>query len=96
MESSTYVSELVSACLSMEMITETRYNLRMLVFTVDEPSLILGGNMYVIFNCTLTSIILKKKHNVISYHHVTEDIADGVIRLSHVRSDNNYADLLTK
>ena len=95
-ESSTYGSELVAARLTAEMMIEMRYKLRMLGVPVVGPSMMLGDNMSVIQNCSLPSSTLKKKHNAIAYHRVREATAAGVIRLAHVRSENNYSDILTK
>ena len=75
---------------------ETSYKVRILGVPVDGTSLILGDNMSVILNCTLPSSTLKNNHNVISYHCVRGCVAAGIIRMAHVRSENNYADILTK
>jgi hypothetical protein len=42
------------------------------------------------------SSALKKKHNAIAYHRVREAIAGGIIRFSHVSSEKNLADIMTK
>ena len=95
-ESSTYGSELVAARITTELVMETRYKLRMLGVPVEGPSDMLGDNMSVIVNCSLPSSTLKKKHNAIAYHRVREAVAARVIRLRHVRSENNYSDPLSK
>ena len=95
-ESSTYGSELVAARITTEMIIEMRYKLRMLGVPIKGGLLMLGNNMSVIQNCSLPSSTLKKKHNVITYHRVREAIAARVIQLAHIRSEENYADVLTK
>ena len=95
-ESSTYGSELVATRLTAEMLIEMRYKLRTLSVPATAPSLILGDNMSVIQNYSLPSSTLKKKHNAIAYHRVREAVAAGVIRLGHVRFENNHANVLTK
>jgi hypothetical protein len=42
---------------------------------LDGPALMLGDNMSVFLNTTVTSGVLKKKHNEIAYHLVREAIA---------------------
>ena len=40
--------------------------------------------------------MLKKKHNALAYHRTREAIAAGIIDFRFVRSEDNFADLLTK
>ena len=95
-ESSTYRSELVAACIATELILELRYTLRMLGVPLDGPALMLGDNMSVVLNTTVPSSALKKKHLGIGYHRVREAIAAKILRFAHVRSEDNLADILTK
>ena len=95
-ETSTYGSELVAAKQATELVMEYRYTLRMLGAPLDGPALMLGDNNSVVLNCTMPSSVLKKKHNACSYHRVREAIAAGIIKFSHIPSEDNYADLLTK
>jgi len=50
----------------------------------------------VVKNTTLPSSTLKKKHNAIAYHKVREAVAAGIVKVAHVRSKDNRADILTK
>ena len=95
-ESSTYGAELVAARIAVEMIMEFRYKLRMMGVTVEGPSVLLVDNEAVVKNTTLPSSTLKKKHNAIAYHRVREAVAAGIIKVAHVRSQMNMADILTK
>ena len=95
-ESSTYGAELVAARIAVEMIMEFRYKLRMIGIQVDGPSVLLCDNEAVVKNTTLPSSTLKKKHNAIAYHKVREAVAACVIKVAHVRSNANVADILTK
>ena len=52
--------------------------------------------MSVILNTTIPSSMLKKKHLGCSYHRVREAIAAEIVTFSHVTSENNFADILTK
>ena len=96
METSTYGAELVAGRLACEHVMDYRYKLRMLGIPVNGPSIMLGDNMSVIQNCTLPSSQLKKKHNAIAYHRVRECVASGIIKLGHVSSQDNFADICTK
>ena len=52
--------------------------------------------MSVIQNTSLPSSQLKKKHNAVAYHRIRECVANGIIKLGHVSSEDNLADLCTK
>lgn len=95
-ETSTYGSELVAAKQATEMVMEYRYILRMMGVPLDGPALMLGDNNSVVLNCSMPSSVLKKKHNACSYHRVREAIAAGILKFTHIPSESNYADILTK
>ena len=95
-ESSTHGAELVAARLATETIMELRYKLRMLGVRIDGPADVYGDNNSVVINLTVPSSGLKKKHNSIAFHRVREAVAGGVIRMAHVRSEDNLADICTK
>ena len=95
-ETSTYGSELVCAKQAVELIMEYRYSLRMMGVPLDGPALMLGDNNSVVLNTTMPNSVLKKKHNACAYHRVREAIAAGIVKFSHIRSEMNYADILTK
>jgi hypothetical protein len=69
-ETSTYGSELVASSIATELILEIRYMLRSLGVALDGTTLMLGDNMSVVLNSTVSSSVLKKKHNAIAYHSV--------------------------
>ena len=95
-ESSTYGAELVAARIAVEMIIEFRYKARMMGMEVVGPSVLFVDNDAVVKNTTLPSSTLKKKHNAIAYHKVREAVAAGIIKVAHIKSENNMADILTK
>ena len=95
-ETSTYGSELVSAKVATELILKYRNTLRMMGTEPDGPALLLGDNNSVVLNCTMPNSVLKKKHAACSYHRVQEAIAAGVLMFTHIPSQANYADILTK
>ena len=95
-ETSTYGSELVASRIVVDLILEMRYALCMLGVPLDGPALLLGDNKSVVLNTTFPSSQLKKKHNAVSYHRVREACAAGIVNFSHIDSENNLADLMTK
>jgi hypothetical protein len=95
-ETSTYGSELVASGIATEFILEVRFMLRSLGVDLDAQTLILGDNVSVVFNTSVPSSVLKKKHNAIAYHRVREAIAAKVMRFAYVKSEENVSDILTK
>src|SRR5210317_166681 len=95
-ETSTYGSELVANRVSTELILEYRNTLRLMGVEPDGPALLLGDNNSVVLNCTMPNSVLKKKHSACNYHQVRETIASRAMVFSHLPSEYNYADILTK
>ena len=95
-ETSTYGSEMVAACMATDLVMEYRTSLRLLGIKIEGPSWMFGDNMSVILSTTMPSSSLKKKHLSIAYHRVREMIACKAIQFLHVESEYNYADILTK
>jgi hypothetical protein len=88
---------MVAGRIAMEQgIMDLRYRLRMLGIEVTEPSVMLMDNQAVVYNTTLPSSTLKKKHNSIAYHRMREAVASGIVKTAHILSTTNIADILTK
>ena len=68
----------------------------MMGIKIEGPSILLLDNQSVVINTTFPSSLLKKKHNAIAYHKVREAVAAGVVKVVHIRSSMNRADVLTK
>jgi hypothetical protein len=68
----------------------------MIGFCVNQPAILFVDNEAVVKHSTLPSSSLKKKHNAIAYHKVKEAIAAGIVKVAHVKSKDNRADILTK
>jgi hypothetical protein len=66
LESSTYGSELVVSRIATEFSLEVRFMLRSLGVDLDAQTLMLGDNVSVVFNTSVPSSFLKKKHNAIA------------------------------
>lgn len=95
-ESSTYGAELVAGRIATEMAIEFRYIFRMLGVPIDGPVLLLGDNKGMIQKFSMLISQLKKKHNAIAYHRIRECVAANIVKLGHVSSEQNYADICTK
>ena len=80
----------------MEETIALRYILRSFGIEVEGPTLLLGDNLGVIQSATKIDGMLKKKHVAISYHRVREAVASGTVVISHIPSNQNVADLMTK
>ncbi len=60
------------------------------------PSLIYADNMSQVTNSTRPESTLKKKCNSICYHAVRESVAMGESLITHINSEENLSDLMTK
>jgi hypothetical protein len=63
---------------------------------LDGPALMLGDNMSVVLNTTVTSSVLKKMHNAIAYHRVREAIAERIMRFAYIKHKENVNHVLKK
>ncbi len=95
-ETSTYDAELIATRVTIDMIIEVRYKLRMLGVPIRGSALLLGDNMSVVLNTTIPASPLKKKHLSCAYHRIREAIAAGIIDYAHIESKENMADIFTK
>jgi hypothetical protein len=95
-ESSTFGSEFVAMRIWVEMLEAFRYKLRMFRIPIDGPCNVFCDNKSVATNASVPTSTLKKKHNSIAYHHVTEAVAAQVLRIAKVHTSENLADILTK
>jgi hypothetical protein len=73
-ETTTYGSALVASRVAMELILEVRYMLWLLGVALDGPEMMLGDNISVVLNPTVSSTVLKKKVNTTKYHGVIDAI----------------------
>lgn len=61
-----------------------------------DSSMLIGENMSVIVNTTMSSSVLKKKANAISYHKIRESVACKILKFVFVNSEKNHGDVFTK
>ena len=93
METSAYGAELVA----LRVAVEFKYKFRMMGIPFEGPSQALCDNMRVVPSASLrSSDDLKKKHNDIADHRVTEAVATKIERVCHIKGKENIADVLTK
>jgi hypothetical protein len=95
-ETSTFGSEFVALKIAAEMLRGLRYKLRMMGVPIAGPSYVYCDNNSVVMNSTSPASTLKKKSNSIAYHAVRWAVAADEIRVTHVSSQDNVADILTK
>ncbi len=95
-ETSTYSSELVALRTAVDKAIAMRHQLRALGLKVTKPCAILSDSMSVCWNMQLPSSTLKKKHQLIAFHRAREAVALGVVKVAHIRSEENLADINTK
>jgi hypothetical protein len=98
-KTSTYGSELVVLSITPELILWVIYMLHSLLPILQvfwRRNIILGENMSVVLNTTVSLSVLKKKHNALTYHRVREAIAARIMRFAYIKSEENVNDVLTK
>jgi hypothetical protein len=60
------------------------------------PSYIFADNKSQVTSLTIPESTLKKKCNSICYHAVRESVAMGESLITHIASEDNLSDLMTK
>ncbi len=60
------------------------------------PSFIYADNKSQVTNSTIPESTLKKKCHSICYHVVQESVAMGELLITHIDSEDNLSDLMTK
>ncbi len=80
----------------IERLRGLRYKLRMMGIPLYGPSSIFGDNESQVTNLTRPESTLKQKCSSICYHFINESVAMGESAITHLSSDHNFADLMTK
>ncbi len=96
METSFFGSEFVVLRVATEMIKGMRYKLRKMGIPMEGPAIVLIDNETFMKNSTIPSSTLQRKHNAICYHFEREAVASSILRIAHIPTDQNLADMLTK
>jgi hypothetical protein len=95
-ETSVFGAEFVAMKHGIEKLLGLCYKLCMMGIPLTGPSYIFAVNESQVTNATIPELTLKKKCNSICYHAVRESVAMGESLITHINSDNNLSDLLTK
>ena len=75
---------------------DLRTTLRYLGVPVEKRSYRFGDNKSVVDSSSKPHAKLHKRHTALSFHHVREAIAAGIVALLHVSGDRNPANILSK
>ncbi len=95
-ESSVFGAEFVALKHGVKTLRGLRDKLRMMGVPISGPSYIYGDNKSVITNTSKPESTLKKKSNSICYHAVREAVAMGECMTTHIPTNDNLSDMLTK
>ena len=95
-ETATYGAEFLAARTCVEQVVDLRNSFRYLGVPVFETSYVWGDNESQIHSSSVPYARLGKRHNILLFHYVRSLLAKGFIKLSHIRSQYNVADTLSK
>jgi hypothetical protein len=95
-ETATYRSEFVAARVCVEQTIDLRNTLRFLGVPVREKSYMFCDNKSVVDGSMPLNAKLHKRHTMLSFHHVREAIAAGILGFYFLQGDDNPADILSK
>ncbi len=95
-EISVFGAEFVAMKHSIEKLQGLQYKLCMMGIPLTGPSFIYADNKLQVTNSTRPELTLKKKCNSICYHAVQESVAMGESLITHINSEDNLSDLMTK
>ena len=79
-----------------EQVIEIKQTLRYLGVPIKSKSYMIGDKMSVVTSATLPHSLLSKRHNILSYHRVREDIVAMIISFFWCDSKKNKSDLISK
>jgi hypothetical protein len=95
-ETATYGSEFVAARVCGEQTMDLRNTLRFLGVPLRDKSYMFGDNKSVVDSSMQLNAKLHKRHTMLSFHHVREAIAAGILGFYFIPDDDNPADILGK
>jgi len=95
-EVATYGSEMVAMRTCVEQIIYLCTMFQYLGVPLHEKSYVFGDNQSVVNSSVQLHAKLHKRHNMLSFHFVREDIAAGYIVLTHIPGKINPTDILSK
>jgi hypothetical protein len=92
----TYGSEFVAARTCVDQIIDLHNTLQYLGIPMHSKSYIFGDNTLVVDSSTQVNAKLHKRHTMLSFHRVQEEIASGMIVFYFISGNSNPADILSK
>jgi len=95
-ETSVFGAEFIAMKHGVETLRGLRYKVRMMGIPLTGPSYIYGDNKSQVTNSSRPESTLKKKCNSICYHAIRESVAMGESLITHIKTDDNLSDFLTK
>jgi hypothetical protein len=95
-EISVFGAEFVAVKHGIEKLQGLCYKLCMMGIPLTGLSYIFADNKSQVTNATIPESTLKKKCNSICYHAVRESVAMGESLITHIKSEDNLSDLITK
>ena len=97
-ETSAFSAEFIAMKTCLEAIEHLRFKLRCFGIPMPkgEPTHLFCDNESVVKNTSNVESTLNKKHSSVAYHFCRWSVAAGVISVTHIRSEYNLADCLTK
>ncbi len=95
-ETSVFGAKFVAMKHGIEKLRGLQYKLHMMGIPFSGPSYIYGDNKLQVTNSTRLELTLKKKCNSICYHAVRESVVMGESLITHISTEHNRSDLMTK
>jgi len=95
-ETATYGSEFVAARTCVEQVINLCLTLHYLGVPIRQKSYMFGDNESVVDSSTIPHAKLYKRHTILSFHHVHEAIASGMIAFYYLPGQISPADILSK
>ena len=95
-EASTFGSVFIAMWTCLEAVEALRFKLQMFEFPVECPMDIMCDNNSVVNSAQRPESALSKKHLSICYHRVREAVAQSVICVGKISSNQNLSNLFTK
>ena len=95
-QTSTFGAEFTALKRAVEEAVSLQYYLRSMGVAVTNPAIIYVDNMGVVINSSFPESSLNKKTVALAYHFTREHIANNVVEIRKLHTDDNYADPLTK
>ena len=86
----------VALRIATKIVQSLVYKLHMFGVPIDGPARVLCDNESVVKSSSYLESTLKKKHSLVAYHKVRDDVAAGKVLIYYEKSESNLADLLTK